>query len=162
MPTILTFRSKKTITNGWPVVEVLMNGGPVCSWDEHFRFGQRKVEMLVACMHVLRKFWGATDDERRAFPPELIENQTSGLRIQIYVEMHPDFEHSTGRTIDRPYLRLQALPPDNDDIHKGLGAWKCQVICAVEKPLKAWLVKQQLRSLEERVNQLLLKQGDPG
>ena len=87
--------------------------GPVGPWDEHFGFGQRKAEMLIACMNILRKFWLSTDDERRAFPPQLVEYQTRGLRIQIPVEMDPDFERSTGQTIDRPYLRLQA-----DDDHK--------------------------------------------
>lgn len=148
---------------GRPVVEVLKNGGPVCWWDEHFRFGLRKAEMLIACMDILWKFWRSTDDERRAFPPQLIEDQTRGLRIQV--EMHPDFERSDGTRIYRPCLRLQALPPDNDNTHKGLGATKCQAICAVEVPLKLWLVKQHLkrylprldRSRAEELKQLIDK-----
>lgn len=136
------FSLKEDSYNGFPVVEVLKNGGPVGPWDQHFEFGLRKAEMLIACMHILRKFWLSTDDERRAFAPQLVEYQTVGLRKQIFVEMVPDFELSTGTTIDRPCLRLQA-----DDVHKGLGALKCRAICEVEVPLKLWLAKQRLKQL---------------
>ncbi|MFI5092037.1 MAG: hypothetical protein ACHQIK_01220 [Candidatus Acidiferrales bacterium] len=71
---------------------------------------------------------------------DFFENQRQGLRIQVYVEMHPDFELSEGRPIDRPWLRLQALPPDND--HIGLGTMKCRAICEVEEDLKHWLGRQ--------------------
>jgi hypothetical protein len=33
--------------------------------------------------------------------------------------MHPDFEHSSGQIIERPWLRLQVLPPDNEHIQPG-------------------------------------------
>ncbi len=153
------FSLKEDHLDGWPVVEVLKNGGPVGWWDGHFQFGQRKAEMLVACMDILRKFWLSTDDERRAFAPQLVENERRGLRIQVSVEMHPNFELSTGPTIDRPYLLLRALPPDDDQI--GLGVTKCRAICAVEEHVEKWLVKQQVRRLEERVKQLPRKQGVP-
>jgi hypothetical protein len=143
---IFSLKEDKEDFEGHPMVEVLMNGGPACSWDKQFQFGQRKVEMLIACMDVLRKFWLSTDDERRAFPPQLVETQTRALRIQVSVEMRPDFERSTGERIDRPHLRLQA-----DDVHIGLGAWKCRVICEVEAPLKQWWLEQQVRRLEELV-----------
>ena len=42
--------------NGYPVVEVLKNGGPVHSFDSNFRFGVRKAQMLLACVHILREF----------------------------------------------------------------------------------------------------------
>jgi hypothetical protein len=134
------FSLREDYFNGCPVVEVLKNGGPVHVWDSHFRFGQRKAEILVACMAHLRKFWQSTDDERLAFAPQQIQNQRRALRILIYVEMHPDFEHSTGTIIDRPWLCLRTLPPDND--HIGLGMMKCRAICAVEEQLRQWLRKQ--------------------
>jgi hypothetical protein len=134
------------------MVEVLKNGGSVGWWDEHFQFGERKAEMLIACMDILRKFWLSTDDERRAFPPRLVENQKAGLRIQVSVEMHPDFERSTGWTIDRPWLHLQALSPHNE--HIGLGAMKCRAICAVENDLSKWLLKQQPERSEDLVKEL--------
>jgi hypothetical protein len=141
------FSLKELSYNGFPVVEVLMNGGQVGWWDAHFQFGQRKVEMLIACMDILEKFWLSTDDDRRGFAPQLVEKQTSGLRVQVYVKMHPCFERLTGTTIDRPWLHLQALPPDNYDI--GLGAMKCRAICAVRKPLRLWCWMQRFPGLDK-------------
>jgi hypothetical protein len=74
------------------------------------------------------------------FETQVIENQRRGLRVKAYVEMHPDFELSYGRLIDRPWLRLKALPPDNE--HIGLGPMKCRAICEVAKDLKHWLRMQ--------------------
>jgi hypothetical protein len=53
---------------GHPVVEVLKNGGPAVPWDKHFQFGERKAEMLIACVGILQKFRRSSDDARRAFP----------------------------------------------------------------------------------------------
>jgi len=133
------FSMEEGFFNGFPVVEVLKNGGPVHPWDTHWCFGQRKAEILVTCLPVLREFWQAEDAERLAFATRIIENERHSLKIQVYVEMHPDFEHSTGQRIDRPWLHLRALPPDTGDI--GLGAIKCRAVCAVEHDLRAWLRK---------------------
>jgi hypothetical protein len=134
------FTLKEEFVHGCPVVEVLKNGGPVHMWDSHFRFGHRKAEMLIACMDVLRDFMRSTDDERIGFKPRLILNERSGLQVLIFVKMHPDFEYSTGARIERPWLRLWALPPDNDRI--GLGMMKCRAICGVEQDLRNWLRRQ--------------------
>ena len=134
-----TFSLKEDVYDGFPIVEVLKNGGPVHPWDQHFRFGRRKAEILVACMKVLREFWFANDAQRRLFVPQVIQDDARRLRVQVYVEMHMDFELSTGPTVDRPWLHLKGLPPDSGTI--GLGASKCQAICALEKELREWLLK---------------------
>lgn len=134
------FSLKEEYFNGCPVVEVLKNGGPVHIFDSNFRFGVRKAQMVLACVHVLRGFWHSSEAERLAFKPQVIEDQRRRLRVQIHVEMHPDFEHSSGQTIERPWLRLQALPPDNDRI--GLGTIKCRAICEVKDDLRQWLRSQ--------------------
>ena len=72
-----------------------------------------------------------------AFRPRVAENRATRLSVEIFVEMQPDFEYSTGQTIDRPWLCLQALPPDH--LRIGLGEMKCRAICAVEKDLEVWL-----------------------
>jgi hypothetical protein len=59
------------------------------------------------------------------------------------VEKHPDFERSDGQTVEKSWLRLQALPPDHD--HIGLGVMKCRALCELEDELKRWLRKQGVR-----------------
>jgi hypothetical protein len=58
------------------------------------------------------------------------------------VEMHPFFEHSTGTRIERPWLQLQAMPPDVD--HLGLGVLKCRAVWSVQNELdvclRSWFV----------------------
>ena len=126
--------------NGCPIVEVLKNGGPVHSFDRNFRFGVRKAQMILACVGVLHQFWQSTDEQRLAFEPQVIEDQRHRLRVRIHVEMHPDFELSSGQIVDRPWLRLRALPPDNE--HIGVGAIKCRALCELRDDLAQWLRRQ--------------------
>ena len=111
--------------------------------DAHFRFGVRKAQMLVACVPVLPEFWRASDEKKLQFKTQVIPSALGDLRIKVYVEMHPDFELSSGRPIDRPWLRLQALPPDDD--HIGLGRMKCRAICEIEEELRQLLRRQGVR-----------------
>jgi hypothetical protein len=134
------FSLKEDKFYGCPVAEVLKNGGQVTTSDSHFRFGTRKAQMLVACVPLLREFWRSSDEKKLEFKTKVIANQRGDMHIKVYVEMHPDFELSDGRPIYRPWLRLQALPPDND--HIGLGTMKCRAICEVEEDLKRWLRRQ--------------------
>lgn len=137
------FSLKEDNYYGCPIVEVLKNGGQVTMSDAHFRFGVRKAQMLVACVPVLREFWRASDERKLQFKTQVIPNALGDLRIKVYVEMHPDFELSSGRPIDRPWLRLQALPPDDD--HIGLGTMKCRAICEIEEELRQWIRRQGVR-----------------
>jgi len=137
------FSLREDYLNGCPVVEVLKNGGPVHSFDSNFRFGIRKAQMLLACVHVLRNFWHASEEDKLAFEAQLIEDSRHRIRVRIHIEMHPDFEYSTGQTIDRPWLRLQALSPDTE--HIGLGTIKCRAICEVKSDLEEWLRKHGVR-----------------
>jgi hypothetical protein len=136
------FSIRESRFRGNPIVEVLKNGGPIHMWDKHFRFGLRKAEMLLSCIELIREFGSSTDERRLAFQPRVVENQRRGLSIQISVEMYADFEHSSGERVDRPWLCLQALPPDTE--HIGIGALKCQAICAVQDDLEAWLRKHRI------------------
>jgi hypothetical protein len=73
-------------------------------------------------------------DENDRFIPQVVENQTRRLRVRVFVEKHPDFERSDGALVERSWLRLQALPPDDE--HIGLGAMKCRAISELEEELK--------------------------
>lgn len=125
---------KEDALNGYPVVEVLKNGGPVHRHDRHFRFGRRKAEMLLACLPALREFGWATEEEQRQFERRVIEDRSLGVKIRVYVEMHPDFERSTGMEIKRPWLCLQT-----DRRRIGLGMMKCRAVWAVGEDLRAWV-----------------------
>ena len=57
------------------VAEILKDGASIHIWDDHFQFGRRKAEMLVACIDVLRDFWRSNGDEDDIFVPRVIENQ---------------------------------------------------------------------------------------
>jgi hypothetical protein len=137
------FSLKEDYLNGSPVVEVLKNGGPVHFYDSNFRFGVRKAQMLLACLEVLKEFYHSTEEERLSFPSRLIEDRRHSLTVQIYVEMHQDFEISTGAKVERPWLRLNALPPDKE--HLGLGMVKCRAVYAVKDELRRWLRKHGVR-----------------
>jgi hypothetical protein len=129
---------------GFPVVEVLKNGGSIHVWDKHFRLGQRKAEMLIACDSIIREFGWGSESERLAFEPMRIVDERRGLRVQISVEMHRDFESSSGEIVERPWLRLQGLPPDSAE-HIGLGMAKCRAVAALEDDLKKWVRRNLAR-----------------
>lgn len=126
--------------HGYPVVEILKNGGPIHQYDSHFRFGRRKAEMLIACLPALREFGWSTDEARLQFQPQIFRDRALGISVSVFVEMHPDFERSTGEFVDRPWLRLQAMPPD--DCHLGLGVMKCRAVWSVQDDLRDWLRRQ--------------------
>jgi hypothetical protein len=71
--------------------------------------------------------------------PFHLRNRANRLRVRVFVEKHPDFERSSGEMIERAWLGLQALPPDDE--HMGLGAMKCRSISELENELNAWLGK---------------------
>lgn len=131
------FSIKRDHFEGFPVIEILKDGGAIHMWDSHFRFGLRKAEVLISCIDVLCDFWRSNGYEEKTFVPRVIENRRRRLAVRIYVELHPDFERSDGETIDRPWLHLQALPPDKE--HIGLGVMKCRAVCEVQDDIKEWL-----------------------
>jgi hypothetical protein len=73
------FSLQESIFNGFPVVEVLRDGAAIHPWDEHFRFGKRKAEMLLTCIEVLREFWKTNGDENDRFIPQVGRESNSSL-----------------------------------------------------------------------------------
>jgi len=136
--------------HGFPVVEVLKNGGPIHRYDSHFRFGRRKAGIIVACAQILRDFGWSTDDERLHFQPLIVVDETRHLEVRVSVEMNPDFEHSTGATINRPWLYLSAV--GYDDIHIGLGVAKCRALWMVREELSAWVEGQSGPAMARRLS----------
>jgi len=91
----------------------------------------------VTCVDVLRESWKTNGDENDRFVAHVGENRTRRLRVRVFIEKHPAFERSDGEVVERSWLRLQALPPD--DGHIGLGAMKCRAISELEEELKLWV-----------------------
>jgi hypothetical protein len=137
------FSLKEGLFQGYPVVEVLKDGASIHIWDAHFQFGRRKAEIMLACIPLLRQFWLSNGDANNVMAPRIIENRKRGLRIRVYVEEHPNFERSDGELVERSWLRLQALPPDQE--HIGLGLLKCRAICELEEQLTRWVQKLDRR-----------------
>lgn len=127
--------------HGYPVLEVLKNGGPIHVRDSHFRFGRRKAEMLLASLPAVREFGWCTEEKRLAFESRIIQDQEFSLVMRVYVEMFPDFEYSTGETIERPWLCLQAMPPETARL--GLGMMKCRAVWEAREPLRDWVRRQR-------------------
>jgi len=123
--------------HGFPIVEVLKNGGSIHRYDSHFRFGRRKAEIIVACIKPFREFGWSSDEARLLFEPRVVGDETHQLEVHVSVEMQTKFRRSTGEIIDRPWLRLRAFGRDKPRI--GLGVAKCRALFAVANDLRAWL-----------------------
>ena len=130
--------------HGYPIVEVLRDGGPIHDWDRHFRFGLEKAEILLAALPVLKQFALASDEERYNFAPQVVRSHEMRISLNIFVEMRPDFVWSTGELIERPYLQLVPLPVGKRG-RIGLGALKCEAICGVQEDLRTWVRSHQRR-----------------
>jgi hypothetical protein len=127
---------RESAFNGYPVIEVLKDGGPIHSHDEHFQFGVDKAILMLACAHAIQEFVDLGDAAVEAFSKRAIT--TPGGEIHASVELYPDFVYSSGETIDRPWLRLEYLSGK----HIGLGYEKAKAILAVQSELLTWLKRQ--------------------
>lgn len=123
--------------HGYPVIEILKNGGSIHQYDAHFRFGRRKAEMLLTCLRALKEFGWCAAEDRLQFRSRIVEDPALGLRVRVFAEMQRYFERSTGQLVHEPWLRLHALPPDQSRL--GLGVMKCRAIWSVQDELRGWL-----------------------
>jgi hypothetical protein len=125
--------------NGSPLVEILKNGAQIHRFDAHFRFGTSKAEMLLACLLALKQFGWSSTQEKMNFEPRVFVIPRHGTHILVFVEMHEDFEYSTGELIQQPWLQLQELP--SREVHLGLGVMKCRAVWSVQEELGDWLAR---------------------
>jgi hypothetical protein len=95
---------------GYPVVEILKNGGQVHRHDKHFRFGCRVARILLACLPALKTFaWPYSERDRTEFEPQIFVESTLGITIEVFVEMNPNFVVGD-ELIDKYWLSLRELP----------------------------------------------------
>src|SRR6266536_4031723 len=69
---------------GNEIVEVLKDGGPIHSHDEHFRFGVEKAVLMLASIAMVKQFLELGDAAAEVLAPQVIE--TPGGDIQVSVE----------------------------------------------------------------------------
>jgi hypothetical protein len=73
------FSLSEATFKGHPVVEILKDGASIHMWDDHFQFGRRKAEMLVACIDRTR---GGASVFERMWKSILIFNAPMARRLK--------------------------------------------------------------------------------
>ena len=141
------FSVRESEYQGYPVIELLKNGGPIHNFDQHFRFGVRKAEMLLACLEAIKEFAYATDEERRRFRSRTV--QEGPQAILVYVEFKEYFEWSTGQRVEQPWLRLQSGNGYWPRV-KGIGVMKCRAIWILREQIGDWLARNDCRTTGRR------------
>src|SRR6266852_2546169 len=125
---------------GYPVVEILKNGGQVHRHDKHFRFGCRIARILLTCLPELKTFaWPSSEKERTEFKPQIFTDSGLGITIEAFVTMSPNFVVSD-EVIEKYWLRLVELP--DLEVQEGLGVVKCQAVCSLQDELRGWLARR--------------------
>lgn len=111
---------------GAPFVEVLKDSGPIHSYDRHFKFGLEKAKLLLAALHEIEKF---VQDKVRAVTRSM---PLDGRTIRVQVLTKPDFIHSSGETISRPWLAIDTLPIGSG-ASIGVGVEKAKAVCSCRR-----------------------------
>jgi len=119
---------------GVPTLEILEWEGPVCEWDEHFRFQPPKAQLILACIDAIKKFARPGQDSER-FEDQECDHPEFGRGI---VRLHRGFERSDGTPIYCRYLEL--FRPGGEPI-KGVGRIKCEAILSVQNDIIAFVRK---------------------
>jgi len=126
--------------NGFPLVEILKNGGQIHRFDSHFRFGCRVARILLASLPALKTFaWPSSAKDRSEFEPQIFRESKLGIEIEVFVEMNPNFV-VYDELIEKYWLNLKELP--TGEIHKGVGVMKCKAVCSVQDELRKWLARR--------------------
>jgi hypothetical protein len=133
------YELRESVFKGKPVVEVLKDGGPVHPHDEHFRFGLEKARLLLTVLEPVREFALTTREDRtHSFGSRVVRDQQGARDIKVWVEMHPEFERSSGRTVEQPWLRIEALPIGTG-AYIGVGVQKAKAVSALADQLGDWV-----------------------
>jgi hypothetical protein len=130
----------ESVYRGYPVVEILKNGGPVHRHDEHFRFGCPVARILLACLPALKVFaWPSNEKDRTEFEPQIFTENNLGIEIEVFVEMNRNFV-VYDELIEKYWLNLKELP--TGEIHKGVGVMKCKAVFSLQDELRSWLARR--------------------
>lgn len=108
-----------------PTIEVLVDGnewGSVFDYDEHFRFGLRKAQMVLDGMLIIEEF----SNSEGAKPPleKIIQLDVKEFEELIECIRHDEFKYYN-KVIEKPYLTLIG---NNNDFSFGLEKAKALIL----------------------------------
>ena len=121
---------------GSPVVEILHQGGPIHEFDKHFRFGKGKAKLFLACIDIVEELATTPYGEMPDIENQKVLDSVSGDLVFIEVESFREMQHSSGRTIKVPWVRLQSGNYPN--VRIGFGRQKAKAIVRLRKQLAEW------------------------
>jgi hypothetical protein len=123
---------------GNPVIEILEDGNPFHPRDPHFRFGCGKAILIFDCLDVIHEFAENTDDHgHTTVKPHTLWSRKFGHKIHVSIEPFPEFVHSSGLEIHKPWLKLKALPLEYP--HISFGVRKANALWVLRKEIEAWV-----------------------
>jgi hypothetical protein len=126
--------------HGYPVLEILKNGGPIHSHDRHFRFGVSSARVFMACIDVIGEFGFTSDDERLRLGRCVLP---FGLNpSSILVEPVPHFVRSSGELVSEPWLRLTVL---QCRYVRRLGVMKSRALWMLRADVAGWMKRNANR-----------------
>jgi len=128
---------KEGVFKGLPVVEILHQGGAIHEFDEHFRFGVKKAKLILACMEIVEELAATQFGEMPAIENQTVVDSINGDQISLIVESFREWQHSSGRTIKVPWIRLQS--DKYPDVHIGFGQKKAKAIVCLRRKTAEWV-----------------------
>ena len=123
---------------GAPVVEILYKGGPIHEFDSHFRFGKSRAKLLIACIDILEELADTSYGEVPNIVDQKVADLVNGDLILVEVKIFREMQHSSGRIINVPWVRLQSR--NYLGVHIGLGRKKAKAIMRLRKQLSEWAI----------------------
>lgn len=128
---------KEDVFKGLPVVELLHRGGPIHEFDKHFRFGVKKAKLIMACMEIIEELATTQYGQMPAIENQTVVDSIHGDWISVIVESFGEWQHSSGRTIKVPWIRLQS--GKYPDVHIGFGQKKAKAIISLRRKIAEWV-----------------------
>ena len=123
------------LANGYPIVELLRDGGPIHEFDEHFRFGRSKAKLILAAMENLERF------SRGEKIKGGLVSDSHGNSGRIIVQFWPDFMRSDGRYVNASWLSLE--DPMHPGSGIGIGYQKSLACIALKDEILRWVQSQR-------------------
>lgn len=129
------YKMVESYFGGYPVVELLHNGGPITEFDQNFKFGVKKAMLFLACMSVVKELaltplGEIPDIEMR----RTVVDKVTGT--SILVQFFREFERPDGRRIEVPWVKLTSVR--DPKVHIGFGQRKAKALWELRNEIANW------------------------